>query len=369
MKSPVLKFILLFALIALSCRDAPKSEKDSLSNKTVYNLEGQAIDIDSLELYIEKQMIAIKIPGCSFVIINDSQVAYHGVFGVADIADNSPVKASTLFEGASTSKPVFAYMVMLLVDEGKLDLDTPLVNYLDPEYQNIYNFDPRYELITARMVLSHTTGFPNWRGKGDLTISFDPGTNFSYSGEGYQFLVRTVESVLETDYDGLETYFQEKVAIPLGMKHSKFVQNEYNRNHKATPHNDGRPMEKKLWTAAEFNAASALHTEAIEFSNWIIALMEQKGLSESSFDQMFKDQVTVAEAPTLLSEEGAIAWTLGFAKYEQKGHIVHGHEGNNDGFNALFLMDREVKWAMIQFNNANEVYDFGYNLFGYLHKE
>ena len=219
------------------------------------------------------------------------------------------------------------------------------------------------------MVLSHTTGFPNWRGNGDLTIRFDPGTDFSYSGEGYQFLVRALESILETDYRGLENFYQLQVAKPLGMTHTKFVQDEYNRTHKATPHRDGKPMQMNLWTAEEFNAASALHTNAEEFSKWVIALLEEKGLQSESFDQLFEDQISVEQAPTLQSEEGAIAWTLGFAKYDQKGHIVYGHEGNNDGFNALFLMDREKKWAMIQFNNANEVYDFGYDLFGYLHKD
>ena len=368
MKFCTIHLLLIITLAAFSCRDAIKSEKDSSNTKTVYNLDGRAIPLDSLEMYIEEQMSAMNIPGCSFVLINNGQVAYHGLFGVANKADNSSVKPSILFEGASTSKALFAYMAMHLVDEGKLDLDTPLVEYLDPAYQNNYNFDSRYELITARMVLSHTTGFPNWRGNGNLTISFDPGTDFGYSGEGYQFLVRALESLLDTDYKGLESYYQEKVAIPLGMKHSKFVQDDYNRSHKASPHNNGLPMEKNLWTAAEFNAASALHTESLEFSNWVIALLDEKGLSGNSFDLMFEDQITVAQAPKLLSEEGAVAWTLGFAKYEQKGHIVYGHEGNNDGFNALFLIDREKKWAMIQFNNANEVYDFGYNIFGYLHK-
>ena len=369
MKISSIKLLLLIALILYSCKESAKPKNDFQTKREVQNLAGEAVNIDSLENYIESQMHQMKIPGCSFVLINNGEVVYHNLFGVADKSTGSPVTASTLFEGASTSKPLFAYMVMMLVEEGKLDLDKPLLEYLEPQLHSNYNFDPRYSQITARMVLSHTTGFPNWRGNGDLTISFDPGTNFSYSGEGYQFLVKTVESILDTDYNGLESYFQKKIAIPLDMKHSKFVQDQYNREHKATPHKDGNPMEKNLWTAAEFNAASALHTEALEYSKWVIALMDQKGLFERSFNEMFRDQITVDNAPDLLTEEGAVAWTLGFAKYEQKGHTVYGHEGNNDGFNALFLFDREKKWAMIQFNNANEVYDFGYNLFGYLHKD
>ena len=369
MKLPDLKILLLLAFISYSCRESVKHINVKQVKHEVHNLEGRVVDIDSLESYIKEQMDLMKIPGCSFVLMNDGKVAYHNLFGVADKKTGRPVTATTLFEGASTSKPLFAYMVMMLVEEGKLDLDTPLVQFLKPKYHDNYNFDPRYSQITARMVLSHTTGFPNWRGDGDLTISFDPGTDFGYSGEGYQFLVKTIESILETDYKGIEAYFQERIAIALDMKHTKYVQDLYNREHKAAPHNEGNPMEKNLWTAAEFNAASALHTEGLEYAKWIIALMEEQGLSKDSFDQLFEEQITVIEAPKLLSEEGAIAWTLGFAKYNLKGHVVTGHEGNNDGFNALFLFDREKKWAMIQFNNANEVYDFGYNLFGYLHKE
>ena len=359
---------LAVVFLLYSCADSTKKTTENQSVTVVKNLIGKEIRSDSIDAYIKSQMTKMQVPGVSFAIINDGKLAYHQVYGLANMASQKPVAHSTLFEGASTSKPVFAYMTMFLVEDGQLDLDTPLVNYLAREYQSNYNFDERYARITPRMVLSHTTGFPNWRDNGDLTIGFDPGTNFSYSGEGYQFLVRTLESILETDYNGLEEYYQKKVAEPLGMTHTKYVQDKYNRTHKAIPHKEGKPMAINLWMAEEFNAASALHTEAAEFSKWIIALFEENGLSGASLDKLFTDQISVDQAPGLFSEEGAIGWTLGFAKYDLNDHVVYGHEGNNDGFNALFLLDREKKWAMIQFNNANEVYDFGFDLFGYLHK-
>jgi CubicO group peptidase (beta-lactamase class C family) len=112
-------------------------------------------------------------------------------FGVKDAARREPVDAETVFEAASLSKSVFAYGVLALCHAGLLDLDTPLTHYL-PDRSLCR--DPRLEAITARTVLSHTTGFPNWRQRGKpLTIDRVPGESFGYSGDGYLYLQRVVE--------------------------------------------------------------------------------------------------------------------------------------------------------------------------------
>ena len=358
-----------FLLLCTSCRQPSAFKVTNKESDVIYNLSGQAVALDSIEAFVLGRMADMQIPAVSYAIVNQGALVHHQVLGYADLQNKSTANGSTLFEGASTSKPVFAFMVMMMAEDGTIDLDTPLYNYLSPESRANFDYDPRYSQITARMVLSHTTGFPNWRGNGELTIAFDPGTNFSYSGEGYQFLVKAVESVLDTDYKGLETYFQERIAEPLRMTHSKFVQDKYNLEHKAFPHFDGIREEKNHWVAAEFNAASALHTESKEFAKWLIAVMKDSLLKPSTSALMLKEQISATQAPALLSEEGAVAWTLGFAKYENSGHTVYGHEGNNDGFNCLFLFDKEKQWGLIQFNNANEVYDFGYDLFGYINKK
>lgn len=360
-------FISILISIA-SCKE--NTEKTSLQkeSKSILNLANQEVSADSIKLFVKRKMLEMDIPGVSYAIINNGKVVLHNVMGYSNVDDSSLVKNETLFEGASTSKPVFASMIMLLVEDKILDLDTPLYTYLDKNDRDNFDHDARYQKITARMVLSHTTGFPNWRGNGELTISFEPGTDFSYSGEGYQFLVKAVESILQTDYQGLENYFQQHIANPLGMTHTKFVQDEYNINHKANPHFNGVKKEKNSWTAKEFSAASAIHTESQEFAKWLIAIMNDNLLSTGSSADLFKEQINASTAPTILSKEGAIAWTLGFAKYTNSNYVVYGHEGNNDGFNALFLFDKNKKWGMIQFNNANEVYDFGFDLFGYINK-
>ena len=133
------------------------------------------------------------IPGLSMVVIENGEVALHFELGVKNTETKESVDEETLFETASLSKPVFAYGVLKLVEKGKLDLDKPLVAYLP--YPDIAN-DERGHSITARMVLAHTTGFPNWRPKNaPLKIHFQPGDRFSYSGEGFLFLQKVVEQV------------------------------------------------------------------------------------------------------------------------------------------------------------------------------
>jgi len=266
------------------------------------------------------------------------------------------------------SKPLFAYVTMFLVEEGKLDLDKPISDYLDSQYHHIFDYDVRYDQITARMVLSHTTGFPNWRGDGDLIIQFDPGTNFSYSGEGYQYLVHAMELILNTGYNGMESYYQEKVAGPLNMKFTKYIQDEYNFSQKATAYRNGEklPLDHR---GGEFSAAAGIYSEAVDYSKWIVALIEGKGLSKKSYDALFTDQITISEAPSMLKEEGAIAWTLGFAKFEISDKIIHGHLGNNDGYSSLFLLDRDKKWGLVLFTNADQAAEkFGFDLFKYLNQ-
>ena len=110
---------------------------------------------------------------------------------VGDRGDGrGPVDHDSVFAAASLSKPVFAAGVMTLVDDGRLDLDRPLDDYLTEPY---LASDERAGSITARMVLSHTTGFPNWRGDGPLFLRWSPGTRWGYSGEGYAYLQQVVE--------------------------------------------------------------------------------------------------------------------------------------------------------------------------------
>lgn len=114
------------------------------------------------------------LPGVSITIIDAGKVLWEGQFGVKDAATGEPVRRDTVFAACSNTKPVFAYAVVKLCEKGVMDLDQPLTKYTS---QRFVEGDPRLDLITARHVLTHTTGFPNWREPGKpLPIQFTPGT-------------------------------------------------------------------------------------------------------------------------------------------------------------------------------------------------
>ena len=129
------------------------------------------------------------VPGVSIALIQHGKTIWVHGFGVKEAGTSQPVTGETVFEAASLSKPVFAYGVLKLVDQGKLRLDVPLTIYLPKPY---IPGDQRLAKITARIVLSHRTGFPNWRDGDSLPLYFTPGERFSYSGEGYIYLQRVV---------------------------------------------------------------------------------------------------------------------------------------------------------------------------------
>jgi serine-type D-Ala-D-Ala carboxypeptidase/endopeptidase len=143
--------------------------------KTITKLDGSKINAGALDQKIQTLMQAANVHGMAVTVFNKNEPVYKKTFGFKRLDTKEPIKTSTNFYGASLSKAVFAVLVMKLVEEGKLDLDKPLQQYLP---KPIYEYAPEtkwhddfsalkddtlHHKITARMALAHTTGFPNWR--------------------------------------------------------------------------------------------------------------------------------------------------------------------------------------------------------------
>ena len=166
---------------------------------------GKAIDAE-----VGKILSRTHANGLAVAVIDGGIVGFVNAYGIRD-AKGDPLTTDTVMYGASLTKTVFAYQVMQLVDQGKLQLDTPLMGDLDkplpaygpdPVFPDKYGpykdlaDDPRWKKITPRMCLTHSTGFSNfWFIEPDqkLHIHFDPGTHFSYSGEGFILLQFVIE--------------------------------------------------------------------------------------------------------------------------------------------------------------------------------
>ncbi|HJS74537.1 MAG TPA: serine hydrolase domain-containing protein, partial [Vicinamibacteria bacterium] len=230
-----------------------------------------AVDAAELDRWVPGVLQASAVPGLSLAIVREGEIAILRGYGIA--ADGSPATPRTIFEAASLSKPVFAYGVLLLAREGKLDLDAPLTRYVESAP---VTDDPRIERITGRLVLSHATGFPNWRkgrwtdAPGPLRIEFDPGARFGYSGEGFEYLKDAVERVTG---EPVESFLQERVLKPLGMRESSFVwQDAYERTAAAGHDREWKPGTK--WKPGRANVAGSLHTSASDYARFLLAMLD-----------------------------------------------------------------------------------------------
>src|SRR5438105_5102841 len=158
------------------------------------------------------------VPGIGMIVIQEGRSPWEHYAGVMDASTGVPITANTLWPAASLSKPVFAFAALRLADDGKLDLDRPLKAYVPDHAPN----DARGDRITARHVLSHSSGLRNWRNQpGDrLVPDFEPGARFQYSGEGYYYLLRAVEHITGM---GFEQFMQQRLLGPLGMSSSTYA--------------------------------------------------------------------------------------------------------------------------------------------------
>ncbi|HEX8038730.1 MAG TPA: serine hydrolase domain-containing protein, partial [Chryseosolibacter sp.] len=220
------------------------------NNQIVERLDSIALRPDSISEFITSLMEKAGITGLGVSIINRNAVVYQQYFGMADNRRREPLKPGMIWYGASLSKLIFADIVLQLVEEHVLALDTPLFRYLPKpvfayktsriqqlfganyiDYTGLED-DERFKKITARMCLSHTAGFPNWRwieSDGRLKIKFEPGSRYSYSGEGMFLLQFVIEQITGRNFEDIAF---EKVFKPLGMTRSSYVwQREYDANY------------------------------------------------------------------------------------------------------------------------------------------
>lgn len=294
---------------------------------------------------IPQWMESAEIPGMSLALVEGGRIALLEARGVRDVSTADPVGPETVFQAASLSKPVFAYLVFRLFEEGLLDLDVPLAEYLP---NSRLDHDERYRKITARMTLSHSSGLPNWGGT-PLQIDFEPGERFQYSGEGYVYLQQVVE---KRAGESLEALARRHVFGPLGMSHSSYVWQESFESTAAAGHDRhgrSRPQSKQ-----DANAAASLYTTASDYARFVAALMSGTGLSEESRKEMLRPQVAArgwGGGPAEAQER--IFWALGWGIQKDQAGDIFWHWGDQGIYRCLVAMDLSSEKAFVYFTNSN----------------
>jgi CubicO group peptidase (beta-lactamase class C family) len=320
----------------------------SLSVSAMAPAPGPA-SISALEKTVPSLMRRANVPGLSLALIRDGKIYWLKNFGTKD--DTAPVTAETTFEAASLGKVVFAYAILKLADQGKLDLDAPLVRYLDAPYID----DPRLSAITARLVLSHRTGFPNWRPESQpLVIHFAPGDHFSYSGEGYVYLQKAVERI---EGRPLDDVMRDLVFTPLGMTSSSYVWRADFDTSTAIGHDKTGAAKPKQKTK-EAIAPASLQTTAGDYARFLVALLNGEGLSKEMLSQMetpatgvpLDCAVNCFDRPAALSPD--ISWGLGVGLEKTAQGLALWHWGDNGPFKAYMVAYPKARSGLVMFTNS-----------------
>ncbi|MCP4150894.1 MAG: serine hydrolase [bacterium] len=332
-------FFLYFTSTGIDAASQTGKNPHQTKDTVIKRIDGSTITAKVLDSQLSGILKAAGLPGLSIAVINDSRIVYFKTFGVKNSQTKEPAEKNTLFEAASLTKPVLAYTALKLVSEGKLDLDKPLYKYYD--YKDIA-YDPRHTLITARIVLNHSSGLINlrWMNQDNkLDIKFTPGTQFGYSGEGYFYLQRTVEKIMGKP---LEKIAQTKVFSPLKMNHSTLTIKDAKSC--ASGHRRLQPQKKSIWTTA--NAAFSLHTTAKDYARFVISILKNEGLPEKTIKEMLSPQISISKKDASLSR--GLGWSLKTTDDD----TYFWHWGDNRFFKAFSLASKNKRCGVVYFVNS-----------------
>ncbi len=294
---------------------------------------------------IEELMQQGDVPGLSLAVLRDGAIVWNQPFGqknaISDPKTDGPVRADTLFPACSLSKPVFAYIVLRLAERGTLDLDTPIYEYLPNKR---LEHDDRYKRITARLVLSHTTGLPNWGGT-PLTFRFPPGERFGYSGEGFVYLQAVVERLT---CQPLEDLAQQEVFGPLRMTRSTFVWSPALADNLVTGYRGG--TEPQVIADPNASSAGSLLTTSEDYARFVLAILDGTGLQKESAEQMLTVHIP---APRERVPSG-VFWGLGWGLEESDSGPYFWQWGDNFGFKCFVIASRPKRHGVVYFTNTQE---------------
>ena len=298
------------------------------------------------------------VHGMGLAIYNKNKIVYKKTFGYKNFVTKDTLKPSTNFYGASLSKAVFAVLVMKLVEEGKLDLDKPLQEYLPKpiyEYAGVMKWhdhyddlrsDSLYRKITARMCLAHTTGFANWRWDEPdqkLRVNQEPGSRYSYSGEGLVYLQVVLERMLGTS---LEKLMHRYIFGPLEMEMSSYTwQPRFEADYCLGHNSAGEVYEKDKDNDAR--AASTLETTLDDYALFTEGVLQNRILNQKSTKEMFSTQIRIRSVKqmgplrlkdTSMNDPIKLGYGLGWGVLHSPYGVGAFKEGHGNGFQHYSIL-------------------------------
>lgn len=309
------------------------------------------INIEHFNAEVNQIIDDVGISGLSLAVIENNQVVFSHFYGDEIASNKKKINNETVFEAASLTKIYLVYIVHQLVDLGLIDLDKPMYKYLthkDLEY------DSRYKLITPRMILSHSSGIENWswnNNKEVLEILSNPGEKFVYSGEGFEYLAKVVEQILDESY---QDYVTKRILKPLKLENTylKYKKRKLNLFRSEKPWNYvngydifGEKVDK--WKNYRTIPASGTHTTAEDYGKFLTFFFKEGNLSKKRIEDIVKPIVAVRD------EKYPLYMGAGFSMILNERNQIASFSGSNNGFKAELFYSVPEKRGFVFFTNSD----------------
>jgi len=320
---------------------------------------------EQIDSQMKALMLKAEVPGLALALIRDGKPVYTQAYGWADRGRSEPLKTHSIMYGASLTKAAFAYLVLQLVDEGRIVLDQPLPQQLRqplPAYEGFADLaaDARWRSITPRMLLSHSSGLLNWRWiNADRKLDFKaaPGERYVYSGEGIQLLQLIVE---ERSGEPLQALMQRRVFERFGMVNTSMVwRADYATNAANTYGQDGKPHGHNKRSRAR--AAGSMDTTLDDYAAFMAGVLRGEGLSAASRLQMLSPQIAIRSpqqfpshfpGETEVNQGIALSAGLGWVVYRSPRGWAFFKEGNDEGTNNFVWGLRDSGDGLVMLSNS-----------------
>lgn len=338
----------------------------SAQSKKIKRLDESSISVTEIEENIGRLMKEARVTGLNVAIFNDSKIVYLKSFGFRDKEKNLPMDETTVVYGASFTKAVFAYFVMDLVEKGLIDLDKPISEYLSkplPEYENYKDLanDERYKLLTMRHLLSHTTGFANFRRlepDKKLKIHFMPGSRYAYSGEGINLAQLVVEEITKKP---LQESMNSRIFERLGMNRTSMVWEEKFENKYAFGYDEN---EKSLGyrKRSSAQAAGTMATTLTDYAKFLETILRGRDLKTKASKELFKTNIQInskSQFPTLSTETTdenravGLGYALGWGILQTPHGKAVFKEGHDDGWGNYSILFPDKKIGILLMSNSS----------------
>lgn len=308
--------------------------------------------IEELERDIPVLMEKAMIPGASIAVIKDGKIIWNKDFGVKNAETKEPLSKNSIYPAASLTKAFFSYLVMKLVDKGELELDKPLVEYVPKSEIELLLTHPINEegfhsewlnQITARMVLSHSSGFSH--GFFGVTIPypirFEPGTEYHYSGDGYGFLQMVIEQIRN---EPLETLMLNEVIEPLGMNNSSMIWQDRFESKIVYGHDICKTPQTEISKSYTASAAAGLYTTTEDYAKYILAILNDTDVKETTVADFLSPQINIGEGAS---------WSSGFGIDSTMFGDLFWHTGDIITYRHFFVGNKNNKSGIIFLTNSH----------------